>query len=239
MKKIFIILIAAAAFYFLDPLATSKLKSDVPFQLTYYSKVIGNSSSEELPMVIVLHGAGGDEKDALQTMETVDADYRYVSFRGPFTIRSGYRWTKGSGPTVEDAMVDYVDTLDEVAASIADGTEELMDRFGSDGKPILLGFSAGAELAYYLAGAYPESFSAVYAIAGEMRSEEFEESFEHGHSLPVFGFGGTQDTLVSAQNGQEAVDTLRGYGRRANFQSYEGGHTVPDMVLNHLADYLS
>jgi predicted esterase len=51
----------------------------------------------------------------------------------------------------------------------------LLERFPTEGKPIVLGFSSGAILAYYMAAYHGEDFSYVFPLSGRLPGEILTE----------------------------------------------------------------
>ena len=200
--------------------------------------MIGDANVSALPMVIVLHGSGGDEKDLLPNLKRTDASFRYIGFRGPITRGRGYRWAKGSGATTSQAHEHYLENLDEVAFSIAEAVDELVTKYPTTGKPTVFGFSAGAELAMFLAGSYPQNFSAIFAVAGAFPTDTVVDYFERRSGAIVYGYASSEDTLVSVAQTKDALEKLSEFGRATEFTEFDGGHTIPGVALDDLADYL-
>jgi len=238
MRKGPLIFIALVALWWFKPFASERLTSDVPHKLIYKEQVFGASSGDRLPMLIVLHGAGADEKDPLSLIEKVDATFRYIGFRGPESAGSGYTWARASGKSRTEADEAYGRALNDVAFSISKGVEELTDRYPTSGKPVLLGFSMGAELTYFLAGAYPGNFSAFFPVAGRL-NPGLEEFFVEGEGSPIFAYHGKGDRRVRFSGGKKAVEILAALGRDVTLEEFDGGHIVPHLVLDDIAEFFN
>lgn len=211
-------------------LAPSQIKVDVPYPLKYRTQVVGQAtSSERLPLLIVLHGAGANEKD----LDGVFADFTYpvriASFRGPERSGSGYVWSRGQGATRKEAEAVHDQMFREVADSIALGATEIATRFPTEGRPMVFGFSRGASLAWYLGAHHPERFDAVFAVAGEL-DEAFLAGLAPTRRPPFFAYHGRADRVIGMRSGRRTAEAIEGLAGHVSFQEFDAGHTVPPSV---------
>ncbi len=233
-KALLLLLVAVIGYKFL--FSGNQLNSDVPHQLKFSTAVVG--TGESLPLVIALHGAGANEKDLIPFLESIDGNFRYVSFRAPFPQGMGYTWGEGVGANKREAEDRYLDNFSDAAYSIAEGSAELAERFDSSGAPIVLGFSVGGQMAIYLAGVYPKYFSEIVIAAG-VYSESMKEDFESSSRSRVYLYYGKQDPIVPLSMGKKAKDALKDTGRQVIFKEFQGGHTVPPQVAELISKLIS
>lgn len=243
MKKFLIVLILIFIGWklFLSP---KQIHSAVPYKLIYREKLFGNPRTKELPMLIVLHGAGANEKDPIQYLDdnNFDIPVRVIAFRGPIRYSLGYRWAYGTGKTQEEAELAHDKMLRDVGLSIALSTDELTRRYPTTGKPFIFGFSEGATLAYYLGTNYPEKFAAIFAASGEL-SSLFIPNEKKTDLPPIHGYHGINDEVIPLGIAQGTISAIKRISDKVYFTQYDAGHTVPrsalDDIKNNIKMYVS
>jgi len=235
MKNVFLLLLGIiVGYWILAP--DNQISSDVPHKLKFSTGVIGGG--ESLPLVVALHGAGANEKDLVPFLENIKGNFRYISFRAPFNKGRGYTWAEGIGSSRKEAKEKYLQNLSDAAYSVAEGSDELAQRFNTSGTPILLGFSVGGQMGIYLAGVYPEYFSDIVVAAG-VYEKGMEEDFVSSSRGNVHLYYGKQDPIVSLSMGERAQTALEATGLTVNFQKFEGGHTVPPEVAELISELIN
>ncbi len=212
-----------------------RIRTDVPYQLCYREEVFSDTEEKRLPMVVVLHGTGSNEKDFLKFLheKEVTAPIRIISLRGPLRYSLGYRWVYGKGEDAKEAQEKHDIMLQEVCTSIAGSIDELMKKYPTVGRPYVLGFSRGAMLAYYLGVNHPEKFEGVFAISGQL-SPKFIPKKRKKMLPPIHGYHGVNDDLVSIGGGRRTVADIKKISGKVYFKEHREGHTVPKDVLDDI-----
>lgn len=176
------------------------------------------------PVLIALHGAGGEASDILEGFKP-GADAHGVVLVIPRSI-------KGTWDMVEDlksrlgaemnVQPRYGKDLEAIDRSLAD----LFTRVPVDRSRIgIMGFSDGASYALSVGTANPQLFSTVMA-------------FSPGHSFPakfdkrqrVFVSHGDKDQVLPFANARSLVARMRGRGMTVHFEPFEGRHEVPKAI---------
>jgi hypothetical protein len=134
----FIIIIILAAFFLQDPSVTVP-SNDVTF--SYVVKYSGNAGSgDELPLLVALHGDGDTAKNFYKTaLSQISVPARIILIKGPLPYGSGNAWP------------DTVDGYAKYGKAVSEAVEMILLKYPTSGKPVLLGFSGGACMAYYQA----------------------------------------------------------------------------------------
>jgi phospholipase/carboxylesterase len=183
-------------------------------------------SDDRLPMVIVLHGAGADEDDLAPLFEKFNIPLRAVFLRGPVRFSTGYAWWKAPSADAGLKMVD------QIANDISAAATTLPAKHPTLGSPMLLGFSAGAEIAYYIAAKYPDAYSAIIAVAGKLHPILRKSPIEHEDpGTFVYGLHGSSDKTISPSAGKSAAQFVRQKTENTTFQLWSGGHTIPETLV--------
>ncbi|OFZ19523.1 MAG: hypothetical protein A2Z20_06395 [Bdellovibrionales bacterium RBG_16_40_8] len=214
-----------------------QITSVASYKLKYMVKTFNADKNQQLPMLIFLHGSGADEKNMVTHIEETYQfrnPIRTISFRGPAVSGFGYDWAFGSGSNSEQAEKAYSKMLEEVAQSIATSTYELVNKFPTSGKPMIMGFSSGAKLAYYLKFKHSSNFSCIFAINGNLNIANKNERNIATVGAPIFGFHGINDTVVPFASGRAAAQTLKDMGFNAQFIEFDGGHEITSSVFRKI-----
>lgn len=218
MKKlIFLLLAAGLLFWWWWPDTVQGPSSDHAFE--YIIRTTGESgSSALLPMVIALHGNGDTPDHFFKTMlKTFDYPARFILFRGPIDYPGISLWSR-AWPRDAQGLRSYGNAL-------ADTVPVLLDRFPTEGRPLLLGFSGGAYVAYYLAAFHADLFSFILPLSGGLPAELLQENASQGMTdTRVIAFHGKADQVIGYYQGEAAVQGLRKRGIRAELVTFDGGH---------------
>ncbi len=227
MKKLFVLLLLGSLLYWwMLPNIVQGPSSNYEFE--YITRISGNGdSSGTLPMVIALHGNGDTPDNFFDTLLN-DFDYpaRFVLLRGPKNY--GGRFGGRAWPM-------NVSGLQECGDALADSTSVLLERFPTEGRPILLGFSGGAYVAYYLATFHADLFSYIFPLSGGLPEGIItSETASHNNGTKVIAFHGNKDQLVAFNRGKAAVESLREKGVFTEFVTLNGGHLEVFLSSNSL-----
>lgn len=204
--------------------------SDHEFE--YITRITGDGgSSDTLPMILALHGHGDRPENFFNTLlKHFDDEARFIVLKGPFDYPgvglSGHAW-----PTDAKGLREYGDAL-------ADAVSVLTEDFPTEGKPIVVGFSGGAGVAYYLAALHADKFSYIFPLAGRLPSMEIPS---WDSTAKVIAFHGTKDQVIGFNSGKRAVQKLNESGLDAELISFNGVHldvfrSVNDLFLEYLSN---
>jgi len=212
MKKIVLIIavLALAKWWFTDP-TISVIGSDISF--SYIVKYSGRGGSgDDLPMLVALHGNGDTTKNFYQTaLDQINTPARIILLEAPFANGSGSAWPWNAtefsqyGPAINEAI------------------DLLASQYPTLGKPVLLGFSGGAMMAYYQGAKHGRSYSAIFPISGKLSSDLLGGPPFHT-GAKVFAFHGKNDSVISLSGGTAAVKLLRENRASVKFVAFDGGH---------------
>ncbi len=128
-----------------QPGATGQLEG-----LSYSETVTaGADEGSELPMVIALHYMTGSPATSIRDYGGVDVPVRLLSLQGPHEIEGGYSWFPDGYYERDPAsqLEVTVSISDRIARFIRAATQA----YPTQGKPILTGYSQGADLTHMIA----------------------------------------------------------------------------------------
>lgn len=174
---------------------------------------------KKYPLIVNLHGAGGDALGTLDGTYTAryfpDPDWQHLQLMPFARGRSGYR---SLGLTEVLDTIDYVKKLYSV----------------DDGRVCLKGFSMGGGGTWFIALHYPHRFAAANPRAGFTAYREYDRlegkdaapdwqtavgmtgnamlHAENANNLPLFLYHGGSDPVISAENTYRMWERLRSLG---------------------------
>jgi phospholipase/carboxylesterase len=184
----------------------------------------GRDDSEEMPMVILIHGRGADANDLADLAPMLDtsdgARFVFPNAPKPFEAYPGmtYGWTWFDG---------WPPRLDSVAAS-----RELLLRFLGEittryptTSLIVAGFSQGGMMALDVGLRATENVAGVIAMSGGLYEEDLPNLAAHAH-VPVLIAHGTQDEVVPVNYARRARRVLEDAGLNVEYHEYPMDHQV-------------
>ena len=168
-----------------------------------YIMHIPQNLPEKAPLVIVLHGYGGNADPNHYGMNEVADKNRFAVCypQGEKDGRGNTCWNVGY-PFQQDMTIDDVDFLCKLV-------KHLQKKFNLSKQNVFCtGMSNGGEMCYLLAYKKPDVFTAVAPIAG-LTLEWMYKSLESSSPIPLFEIHGTEDR-ISEWNGD--LENKGGWG---------------------------
>ena len=180
----------------------------------------GAPAAGPLPLLVVLHGAGGDAARGLSPLSGL-ADEFGIALMSPASRTGTWDAIRGS----------YEDDVEQIDA----GLEETFSTLDVDpGRIGIAGFSDGASYALGLGLANGDLFSKILAF-----SPGFIPSGPRGGKPDVFiSHGRADDVLPIRSTSRRIVPSLEGDGYSVTYREFDGGHAVPPEVAREALDWL-
>ncbi|HYF43635.1 MAG TPA: phospholipase [Ramlibacter sp.] len=177
-------------------------------------------ASGPVPLVLALHGSGGEPAQALH-------------YLAPFAAEAGVL-------VVAPASHDY--TWDAILGrpgadirAIDHALHWAFDRFAVDpARLVVAGFSDGASYALALGLANGDVFPRTVAL-----SPGFVPALEPAGQPRVFISHGTRDAVLPVERcSRRIVPQLRSAGYEVTYDEFEGGHVIPPPVAQHACRWM-
>lgn len=173
------------------------------------------------PLLVALHGAGGEPADVLAAWRAHADAQRFVlliprSIKGTWDMVEDLKSRLGAEMNVQPRFGKDLQAIDDALA-------DLFARVAVDPKHIgLIGFSDGASYALSVGTANPILFETVILLSP-------------GHAFPVkfakaqriFVSHGEKDQVLPFSNARAIVARLRARGMSVQFEPFAGRHEVP------------
>lgn len=232
MKKIIllVLLLLIAQWWFTNP-TISVPTNDITFSYSVEYTEISNKN-DSLPMLVVLHGNGDTPYNFYTAaLDELSVPVRIILLEGPIEMGTGYAW-----PWTSNDFNHYGKAVNEAI-------ELLANKYPTLQKPILLGFSGGAMMAYYQALKHGDSYSYIFPISGQFSHELLNDSSTR-IDAKVYSYHGNKDKVVSINGARNALKILKGNGISINLIEFDGGHhgiatTMKSNITNAVENKIS
>lgn len=205
-----------------------------------YALPPGYSASRPCPLVIGLHGNGGNGRDFLALMAPfLRAGMICVAPDGPYERpeMAGYgahfTWFL---PVQDKAVWAVADPLSETY--IVNAAETFAKRFHASAV-YLLGFSQGASAAIDTGVHHWRKFAGVACFGGVSLHESLSPTdIAAASRLRVFIGHGNADAVSAVANGRANQRALSAAGLDVRYREFDGGHEVPRRLLDEVIEWM-
>jgi phospholipase/carboxylesterase len=183
------------------------------------------AKSPELPSLLLLHGTGGDENDLIPLGERLVPGAALLSPRGKVLEGSMPRFFRRNA----DGNWDVTD-FRQCTVELADFVRRARAAYGL-GKPLAIGFSNGANIAWSLLLCDPSLLAGAILIRPMMPFDP--RPLPDLTGMPVLVLAGAEDTLIPHDQPGLLAAYLGEAGADATYEVLPAGHglTAQDMTL--------
>lgn len=165
------------------------------------------------PMLVGLHGTGGDEKDLVPLLTQLDPKAHLLTLRGQVSENGFARFFRRLDEGVFD-LRDLAQRSAELARFLSGRAEE----------KVVVGYSNGANMAAYTMMSHPTAFSRAILIRPMLGWTPPEGVDLGGHRVLVLL--GRHDKVVSPELGRDLVRALLALGAHVDVEELEAGHEL-------------
>lgn len=189
--------------------------------------------SENAPVLLMLHGTGGNEHEIAALAAELDPDAGVLAPRGPVREHGMLRWFRRHGEGNFD-----VDDVIARAADLAGFLGAAREHYALGGRPVIaVGFSNGANIALAAAMLHPHTLANVIAFSGMYPFGEREPAVDlAGSSLLVLN--GDADPMAPLPSVTTLVAALGSHGADVEQVLRPGGHGILDTDLAAARNWL-
>ncbi|MCP2025430.1 phospholipase/carboxylesterase [Flavobacterium sp. HSC-32F16] len=190
--------------------------------------------TENPPLLILLHGVGGNEQNLFSFAAELPDNFVVVSARGPLTFGpNSFAWFQVDFSTGKPQI--NAEQAENARKLIIDFIEDLKTEISFDSKQVyLMGFSQGGIMSYSTALTAPEKVKGIAVMSGRLLPEikpllADEKRLE---KLKILITHGKQDAVLNYQYALDASEFLKTKNLNPEFHSYEEGHTVNKQMFD-------
>ena len=181
--------------------------------------------------LLLLHGTGGNESDLIPLALQLSPGAALLSPRGKVSENGMPRFFRRRAEGVFD-----VEDLKTRTDELADFVTEARKSYGLE-KPIAVGFSNGANIAWSLLLNHPEMLKGAILMRGIMPFEPPAGAKLDG--VPVLVLNGSEDPIVPADTRDRLAQTLTAAGANVRYEILPTGHQLSRQDLVIAADWLN
>ena len=184
-------------------------------------------SSENPPLLILLHGYGSNKEDLFSFAEELPDDLLIISAQAPLSMAfGGYAWYSINFDAINGKFSDLKEakqSLDKIAVFI----DEIKKKYNTKpDKTFLLGFSQGAILSYSLSFFYPNKVQHVIALSGYINSELLPTDISKDIKTDYYCSHGSVDQVLPVEWARKSKPFLDNLGLQNVYSEYNVGHGV-------------
>lgn len=196
------------------------------------------------PSLVLLHGYGSNAADWLQFEHRIEVPRhgRLVFPQGPLRGPNGARgwwWLNIEGHVPDGER--FPDFSDANPAGIKVASRLVRKLLKDEPGPIVLGgFSQGAMLSADIAFQTDQTLAGLILIGGTTVNEAaWVERFPGRRQLPIFIAHGRNDGVLPFATMERFQARIRAAGLDVTWFPYEGGHEIPDDVIQAMNTFLA
>lgn len=191
-------------------------------------------STKAYPLLIILHGNGGNPESYMLYREIMGAsDFFVAAAQGPYQKKilegnaPSYSWFYA---TSDKQLLEKLDT--PVVDYVLNVANEIKKKYNIS-NVYLLGHSQGGALAYMTGLSKPNEIKGIICFGASNPKDYIDNNtFRNASSkLPIFIGHGWYDKSVDFTNAQETKQTLTNYGFKVTMESFKGGHELNQEAL--------
>ncbi len=187
----------------------------------------GASKGAELPMLIALHYMSGSPATSIADYGDISVPARLLSLAGPHRFGNGYSWFPDRYYELDMATQNEI--TQDVATRVMHFIREAMEAYPTSGKPVLTGYSQGADLTHVIALREPGLILAGLPMGGRFPDAWLDTVAEGSDVQPEIAlFHGAADKAVGVGESLAAAKYYTAHGATVTLHTYAGvGHTYP------------
>ncbi|GGL08521.1 alpha/beta hydrolase [Deinococcus radiotolerans] len=195
--------------------------------LTYDLRPPRSGPLHGAPVLVLLHGVGGNERNLLPLAGQLDPRFAVVSVRAPLQISpDGFaffnvRFTPEPVPDAAQAEASR--------AALTEFIPQLIQAHGFDPEQVfLLGFSQGAIIGASVTLSRPDLVAGLVMLSGRILPEA-QPTFaptEQVRGTNVFVAHGVHDAKLGIHHGRASHALLRDLGTQLTYREYDLGHEI-------------
>ncbi|MGV7107829.1 alpha/beta hydrolase [Flavobacterium sp. U410] len=196
--------------------------------------------TENPPLLLLLHGVGGNEKNLFAYADQFSDEFLVISARAPFTISEGrYRWFAvdfSSGKPVINA-----EEAEKSRTVLIQFINQLKEKHHFDTNAIYMGgFSQGAIMSFSVGLTQPQKLKGIIALSGRILPEikPIIASKEKLKKLNALIIHGTQDNMLSIEYGRQSKAIVDELGVSNTYVEFNYAHTVTPETIQTINEWL-
>jgi phospholipase/carboxylesterase len=196
------------------------------------------------PLVVLLHGMGMTaEQFSLVLNDLLVPGAAYLFPQGPFPyeirkegrIRIGHAWYLYDGHEEP-----FRTTLQQAEGHVLKVIDRVQDQLPVDkDRVLLLGFSMGAYLGYFMAFRNSERFAGMIGVGGRMKEEFVADNLKTAARFPVLMIHGEKDRSVPLERAELTLEALKRHGFPVEMKTFPVGHEIQTVEIEAMKSWIA
>jgi phospholipase/carboxylesterase len=215
-----------------------EIKHDLPLDYFVQQPTLNSTAP---PLIILLHGRGGNAANMFGLRDSFPNNYLIVSVQAPHQISaSTYQWFDGfmrKGELIPDQK-----QLDSTRQLLTEFISAVVGKYKANSARVyLVGFSQGARMCYEVGLTAPEKLNGIGVLSGMMYDslKPLIKMTAALKQLKIFIGHGTEDERIPFIYAHTASEYLKSIGLNPEFHSYSMHHQIIADELNDLKVWLN
>lgn len=207
--------------------------------MLHYIKRAPKTSTENPPLLILLHGYGSNEQDLFSFAEELPDDFLIVSAQAPLEMgHGGYAWFSINFDANNEKFSD-LDQAKTAITKISHFIDEIKKKYNTNpSKTFLLGFSQGAILSYALSLQEPNKVQHVIALSGYINEGLLPSKIAEEITTDYYISHGTVDQVLPVEWARKAPVILTKNSLKNEYSEYPVGHGVAPQNFYSFKDWI-
>ncbi len=197
-------------------------------------------TTKQAPVLILLHGYGGNEKDLFTLADQIPDNWFVVSIRAPFKVANNrYKWFNAN--LVNEKIVMNFEEEEKSRKQLLKFIDQFIGKYNVDkGKVVTAGFSQGANMALALGLTEPLKIKATGCFSGRFMEEivPLINNKEALKSKEIFISHGTEDQMLPFKYAEQNQKMLENWGANVSFSKDKIAHTISNKQLDDFIEWL-
>ena len=198
-------------------------------------------TSENPPLLLMLHGYGSNEQDLFSFAEELPQEMLIISARAPLSLGFGsYAWYSINFEADSENFSNLTEA-NQALQTIDHFIDELIETFTPDPNNFfLMGFSQGTILSMAYALNHPGKVQHVLGLSGYVNLKLIRTPLEAGTyiNLDFFVTHGSDDQVIPVEWARKTPDFLNKLGIENSFKEYPVGHGVAPQNFYDMLDWI-
>jgi len=188
----------------------------------------------ELPMVVWLHGRGGEPTPPPHRFLGLEQPVRLILPRAPLRSGDGYEWMPVSAHHGESEALNA--PLRQRMRELSEAMTQWRRRHPTRGRPIVAGFSQGGILTATLAVTHPEALYRAFPLAGWIPDSLAPDVYDpYAVHVPMHALHGADDPIIGAARTRDQLARMRQMGYPVVYEELANTeHEITPEMLDRL-----
>jgi len=195
----------------------------------------GRPDSDEMPLVVVLHGRGADANDLADLAPYLGPDFRFIFPNAPKPFEAmpgysfGFTWFDGwppEGNSIVESRELLLQFLDEIIAKYPT----------PPGKVVLCGFSQGGMMSLDAGFRTAVELAAIVVMSGALYETD-PPPFTR--KIPVMITHGTEDDVIPLLAAHRTRRVLEEHGVDVEYHEFPMGHQISEESMAVIAAFMA